>query len=235
MIDDETLVAYADGELAPSRAAAVEQALASDPALAARLEQHRRLVLRLRAAYDPVLTEPVPDRLARTMSGSARVISLADARTARTANAAPLRDWRAGGLIAAGLAIVLVVGQALWAPGAGPVVERGGQLVASGDLGRALDTQLSGGGAIRIQLTFRDQAGAICRSFTGATASGVACRRNGRWALEALFAGEAPSGGDYRMAASGNPRVLQVVGDMISGDAFDAAQERAAKARHWTP
>jgi hypothetical protein len=66
-------------------------------------------------------------------------------------------------------------------------------------------------------------------------ASGVACRQDGGWALEALFPGQAaPGGGDYRMAASGDPRVMQIVGDMISGAAFDAAQERAARARHWT-
>jgi hypothetical protein len=85
----------------------------------------------------------------------------------------------------------------------------------------------------RVQLTFRARTGAICRSFAGAVASGVACRQGGGWALEALFPGQAPSGDGFRMAGSGDPHVLQVVGDMISGEAFDAAQERAAKARHW--
>jgi anti-sigma factor RsiW len=223
MIDDKTLLAYADGELDPGRAADVERVLARDPVLAAKLEQHRRHAGRLRA------------------SGGAKVISLAEARAARAVKAAPARDWRAGGLIAAGLAAALMVGELLWAPHAGPVAERRGQLVASGDLGQTLDTQLSGGaqttrirGPTRIQLTFRDRAGAVCRSFTGAVASGVACRQDGGWALQALFPAQAPSGGDYGTATSGDPRVRRVVGDMISGDAFDAAQERAARARHWT-
>jgi hypothetical protein len=235
MIDDKTLLAYADGELEASRAAAVERMLAEDPALDAKLEQHRRLGARLRAAYDPILNEPVPERLARTARGGGTVISLAEARAARKVTSGPARDWRVGGLLAAGLVAALMVGQALWTPQTGPVMEQAGRLVASGDLGRALDTQLSGGGsAIRVQLTFRDRAGSICRSFTGTLAGGVACRENGRWALEALFPGER-QGGAYRMAASGDPRVLQTVTETISGAPFDASQERVARARHWTP
>lgn len=235
MIDDKTLLAYADGELEAGRAAWVERMLAEDPALAAKLEQHRRLGARLRAAYDPILNEPVPERLARTARGEGTVISLAEARAAHQATSGPARDWRVGGLIAAGLVAALMVGQALWTPQTGPVMEQAGRLVASGDLGRALDTQLSGGGsAIRVQLTFRDRAGSVCRSFTGSVAGGVACRENGRWALEALFPGERQAG-NYRMAASGDPRVLRTVTDTISGEPFDASQERAAQARHWTP
>jgi len=78
----------------------------------------------------------------------------------------------------------------------------------------------------------RDRA--ICRSFTGTLAGGVACRENGRWALKALFPGEGQAG-DYRMASGGDPRVLRTVTDAISGAPFDAGQERAAKGRHWTP
>jgi hypothetical protein len=235
MIDDKTLLAYADGELEPGRAEDVERILAEDPALAAKLEQHRRLAARLRAAYDPVLKEPVPEPLARTARGGGTVISLAKARAARAAKSAPIRNWRAGGLIAAGLLAALVVGQALWTPQSGPVAQRDGRLVASGGLGRALDTQLSGGeSAIRVQLTFRDRAGSICRSFTSPLAGGVACREDGHWALKALFPGQGQAG-QYRMAASGDPRVLQTVTDTISGDPFDATQERAARTRHWAP
>ena len=37
------------------------------------------------------------------------------------------------------------------------------------------------------------------------------------------------------MAAGGDPRVLRTVTDAISGAPFDAGQEHAAKACHWTP
>jgi hypothetical protein len=234
MIDDKTLLAYADGELEPGRAAAVERMLATDPGLAAKLEQHRRLAARLRAAYSPVLKEPVPERLARTARGGGTVISLAQARADRAAKHGPRPGWRAGAVFAASLVAALALGQALLTTRTQPVAEEGGQLVASGALGRALDTQLSGGESpIRVQLTYRDQAGSICRSFTGALAGGIACRENGRWALQALFPGSGPTG-QYRVAG-GDSRVMQIVGETISGKPFDSAQEHAARARHWAP
>jgi hypothetical protein len=157
----------------------------------------------------------------KTARGGGTVISLAEVRAARSAKpGGPRRDWRAGGLLAAGLVAALVIAQAFWTQQTGPVSVRAGRLVASGDLGRALDTQLSGAGsALRVRFTYRDRTGAICRSFAG-TLAGVACREDGRWALKALFPGQSEPGA-YRMA--------------LSGDTFSGAQERAARARHWAP
>jgi len=59
-IDDATLIAFLDGELAPDRAAEIEAALATDPGLAERMARHQRLGLRLRGALDAVLDAPVP-------------------------------------------------------------------------------------------------------------------------------------------------------------------------------
>lgn len=76
-VPDELLMAYADGELSGAEHAAerarVEAAIQSDPALANRVEQHRALRAQLKATFDPVLDEPVPDRLlaaARNMRNS---------------------------------------------------------------------------------------------------------------------------------------------------------------------
>jgi len=132
--------------------------------------------------------EQDPERIARTADGRAKVISLVEARAARAAKTAPPRNSRAGGLIAAGLVAALVVGLAFWTPRTGFVAERDGHLIATGDLAHALDTQLSGEGrVVRVQLTFRDRTGAICRSFTSAEARGVACRQDGGWELQACF------------------------------------------------
>jgi hypothetical protein len=207
--------------------------LATDPGLAAKLERRRRLAARLRAANNPALEESAPERPARTVRGGGTVISLAEARATRAAKVDQRPDWRAGAVLAASLVAALAVGQTLLTTRRPPVAEEGGQLVGSGALGRALDTQLSGGGGtVRVRLTYRDRAGSICRSFTGALAAGVACRENGRWALQALFPGAGPAG-QYGMA--GDPRVMQIVDETISGKPFDSAQEHAAKARHWAP
>lgn len=63
-IDDETLMAYADGELPPERQLEVERALAADPRLAARLEPFLASA-RLLAPLDRTLDEPLPPALAK--------------------------------------------------------------------------------------------------------------------------------------------------------------------------
>ncbi len=237
-IDDETLLAFLDGELDPVRAAQVESAVAKDPPLARRLERHLALGARLRAAFDPVLDEPIPEALLRAGRPPAEVTDLAAFRQRRRPPERPAwMERRPLGLIAASLLAVAVVGQIILTPPPAPITERDGRLVASGRLAHALDVQLASAGAVdgtRIDLTFRDHAGAICRTFESAATAGVACRDKAGWAVKAVFA--SPGGGGaagYRMASSGDPRLMQMVGDMMDGDAFDAARERQARAGHW--
>jgi anti-sigma factor RsiW len=62
-IDDAEIHAYVDGQLTPDRAAAIEAALLREPELAARVAGLRELNAALRDAFDPILTEPIPERL----------------------------------------------------------------------------------------------------------------------------------------------------------------------------
>ena len=62
-VTDADLHAYADGQLAPSRAGVVDEALARDPVLAARVTAAKRHNADLRDALDPWLADPIPDRL----------------------------------------------------------------------------------------------------------------------------------------------------------------------------
>lgn len=62
-IDDADLHAYVDGQLAPERLAAVDAALLREPELAARVAALRELNAALRDALDPILAEPIPERL----------------------------------------------------------------------------------------------------------------------------------------------------------------------------
>lgn len=64
-VSEAELQAWVDGQLAPSRRAAVEAWIGARPEEAERLADERRLGAALRAAYDPVLGEPVPSRLER--------------------------------------------------------------------------------------------------------------------------------------------------------------------------
>lgn len=78
----EELSAYADGQLAPARAAAVEVELARDPGLAASVAEIRRTSAALTQALDPWLAEPLPPRLLAAATPPARAGRLAWMRPA---------------------------------------------------------------------------------------------------------------------------------------------------------
>ena len=109
---DEGLVAYLDGELDASTRAEVEAWLERDAALrdrAAELAEGARL---LRAAFDPVLHEPVPERLiaaARGETGGAVIdITVERAKRAGRLGGRPWLQWAA----VAGVAGLLIGGGA---------------------------------------------------------------------------------------------------------------------------
>jgi len=67
-VSEAELQAYADGRLAAERRAAVEAWLAARPEEAERIAAYRRLAREVRAAYDNMLREPVPERLQQAAS-----------------------------------------------------------------------------------------------------------------------------------------------------------------------
>jgi anti-sigma factor RsiW len=109
--NDETLIAYLDGQLDERGRREVIRALAVDEDLrahAARLNESARLI---RAAYDDVLREPVPERLiaaARGESGLTRLRRLLD-RLRRWRETLGERPWWIGVPAAAAL-LGLVIG-----------------------------------------------------------------------------------------------------------------------------
>jgi anti-sigma factor RsiW len=72
-ITEAELQAYADGRLEEARRVAVEAWIAARPEEAERVADYRRLGDALRAAYDPVLVEPAPDRLRQALRPARRV------------------------------------------------------------------------------------------------------------------------------------------------------------------
>ncbi|HYE51988.1 MAG TPA: hypothetical protein VEB20_20505 [Azospirillaceae bacterium] len=59
---------YVDGALSPGAAAAVGRRLAREPGEAARAVAYRAQIDGLHALYDPVLAEPIPDTLLRSLN-----------------------------------------------------------------------------------------------------------------------------------------------------------------------
>jgi len=112
-LPEADLHAYADRQLPPERAGAVEAALAGDPALAARVAEIRARSAALRDALDPVLAERIPDRL----------LDAARPPQSPAARAALVRRWRLPALAAAA---TLVLGVAVGWFGRDAMIERAG-------------------------------------------------------------------------------------------------------------
>jgi hypothetical protein len=118
---------------------------------------------------------------------------------------------------------------------ASPVEVQGGKIYAASAVDEALSTQLASAprGDVRIGVTYRDQSGAVCRSFTDPSSSGLACREGKGWRVRGLFAAPEGQGGSYRMAAGMDPNLAALVDSTMAGEPFDAAQEKAARDKGW--
>jgi hypothetical protein len=233
-IDEEKLMAFADGELQGAERDAVERALAEDAGLREQLEEQRRLRATLTGHYGPVAGEEVPERLL-AMLGAGRaegVASLSAMRERRRLIQRPV--WRNFGAIAATLAVGIVAGQLIPSRGTGLVGTENGMLVARGELADALETQLASAqapdAATRIGVTFPDKQGRLCRTFDAAATSGLACRADDNWTVVMTAA---PQGHATEYRQAGSSLVLQAAQEMMGDVPLDAAAEKAAMAADW--
>jgi len=242
-VPDEMLMAYADGELDAAERAQVEAAMAADPQLARRVAAHQALRSTLAAGFGKVLEEPIPERLTSLARSAAAAPPKGQVLPFRLHAAAAPRPWLQWGSLAASF----VLGALIWQFAAqrylsGPVLDRNGELVASGALARALSNQLAADEApstpVQIGVSFLSKGGDYCRTFQlrGANgAAGMACQRNTQWKLEVLTrtASDAASP-QYRQAASAlPPAVVRAVTDSIAGEPLDAGAEIRVRAREW--
>lgn len=230
-IDDELLMAFADGELNEISRARVERALAEDPALRARLEQQQRLRDRLAAHYGPAAEEEVPERFRAMLETNVVPLAAARPRMVR-----PI--WQTVTALAATLLLGLLVGRTLLAPApSGPFVVESGTMVARGELAEALETQLASAQpqdvATRIGVTFRNNQGRACRTFDSLSAAGIACRNEADWQVVLTVPGSGTQNGDFRQAASGSLLVQQTAQEMMAGEPYDDAAERRARDSGW--
>ncbi len=257
-ISDETLMAFADGELEGAARTAVESAMREDPEIEKRVARHRALRGRISMAYSSELSERVPDRLvSAAMAGAAaprdNVIRLEDAAKSRQARSRPGHEsspssrgpaWAWAASIAA--SVVVGLGLGFFASRQGELAllrSESGALVAHGELARALSEQLaaqqSPNAAVRIGVSFLAKSGDYCRSFVlsgSLPQSGLACRHGADWLIHSLVQG--PEGGtaaaDYRTAASPMAAaIFRSVDELIVGEPLDGAAEAAARANQW--
>jgi anti-sigma factor RsiW len=109
---DETLIAYLDGELDADLRGEVESWLESDAELRDRVAALAMSAEALRAVFEPVLHEPVPERLlaaARGANVGAEIVDFGAAQTTRAPRPLMQRRW-ARWAAAAGVGGLLIGG-----------------------------------------------------------------------------------------------------------------------------
>jgi len=257
---DETLMAYADGELDQESRRQIEIAMRHDSSLA-------RRVARLRAARDEGLYADQRGPSGARARPSANVVQLATVRAQRLAaqqavRKATRRRW--SWLEWSALALVMVLGLAAgkfglakWQPNwfsgepAAPpteVASRNGWLLAQGKLAAVLSQQLGGSATqseadVRVGLSFLSNEGTYCRSFTlvGMTQDlvGIACRASEEWRIPVLVQNARPipasaAGGAYRASGTEMPTaLLEAIDQRIVGGMLDTRAELEALRRNW--
>jgi anti-sigma-K factor RskA len=251
-INDEMLMAFADGELQGEANAQVEAAMRDDAQIAARVAAHRAMRQRLQAAFAAELSEPIPERLLSAVNRApslpqATVTNLKDARESRARDAMikrPRTWWRPVAAIAASLLIGFGLGHGGFRQSDLIMVQNtSGAMVASGQLAQALSRQLtheqSSTSAVQIGMSFLAKSGDYCRTFSlsgGLSPAGLACHRGQEWQIKTLVQGAGEATGDYRTAASPiPPAILKAVEAQMADEPMDSAAESAARAKDWTP
>jgi hypothetical protein len=250
-VSDETLMAYADGEVDEATRAIIEAAMRENPEVRRRIAEHRALREAMQGAFSAVLDEPVPQRLIDAARGQTaapaggHVVDLAGARRA-VAGQAPgrLLSWQPAAM-AASVLVGVALGYVGW-HSAKPLVttSSSGELLAGAGLAEALSNQLSEdrspGLAAITGLSFRAKTGDYCRTFSlsgSHASSGLACHEGVGWTIKVLAQSPtaASNSSNFRRAASADPPAVRAaVEESIDGEPLDRAGEIAARQGNWS-
>ncbi|MFC5069992.1 anti-sigma factor family protein [Flaviflagellibacter deserti] len=220
-VNDEMLMAYADGELDPKEMQAIARAVAADPALARRVGLFRTSRAIARDTLSADLQDPLPERLV--------------AAVMQPANSAAQRGWATSTLLPLAAALVVAAGLGGYFLGnrAGD-----GVLAANEALVTALDASLTGetlgagDGAVKLLSTFRTKQG-TCRMFETSARKpvrGLGCHQDGRWHVVAAVA-ESGEGGFA--PASGAASLDAVLDDLDAQSPLSTAEEEALRKNGW--
>lgn len=258
--DDDTLVAYLDGQLSEDGCAQVEQALENDAVLSARLQALADSSELARRAFDPVLLEPVPPHLI------ASIWQAPDPRTRATPPKAPglLERWRdvlRRGTrprvwpVLASVAVLGLVASIGWqwqaADEASFAALQRGDVVRDPTLARALDTSPSGDvlqtadGVVEVLATFRQrEGGGHCREFNRISTDrtrdelGIACRSGAGQAWQLDFVATETRGAtdstEYQTASDAQHEAADTfLHQRVQGGPLDTSEELALIERGW--
>ena len=255
-LNDETLMAYADGELNEADRKAVEAALADDPAAREDLRVFVQSADALRGAFDEALKVPPSEELLA-------MIREHQADTKRASSLGSLAGFfgdlmRPAPALAAGLALAVGLGSGViltdspMSDEPQPVLARIGddavlqEALERSPSGQMIDLASLDGSAQHTVLplsSFMDRRGHFCREYeevivargeTHAT-FGVACRASdGAWRNEALMAHWlAVPGSNEKWVPAEGADISRLIDAMIDGAPMTAAEEANAIGRAW--
>ena len=214
-ISPDLLNDYIDGKLSSEEASSIAAKVASDPELAAYVEDQKAV----RAA----LSAPSVIRLRRW---NERLMSSSAA-------------WIPAAAMAAGIVLGVLLAASF---GIGTELRgANGSLVAQNELAQALSTGLSNEqtqGGTQVGASFWSKNAAFCRSFTirgnaESAVAGIACRERGAWRIAAM-ATVAPNEVTFPLVpAALPPSVRAVMENLIVGQTLDPDAERQARSQGW--
>lgn len=225
-IDDETLMALADGEIDPPRADDLRRAIAADPDLQARLhrfQETRRLLGELRQPASQNSRDEDP--LAAMIRAAVK-----PADTGHDAPSLPANLNRRPWMAAAASVAVVALGLGWWGWSGTSVGFSAAEVAALDNLPSGQVLTLDGGADLAMIASFRLADGAFCREFE--TVQGqdlrtvLACRDGGGW-TERFAAVSQDGGQDYR-AASGQGTIDQTLADLGAGQPLTPEDEALA-------
>lgn len=197
-LDDEILMAYADGQLEAAERAEIEAALAENPEARETVQLFQDTRFTLSGLYDAPLREAVPVRLLATLQEDNRVVAFPRQHQCwYRSTAIPWSLAATVAICAVGLATGIFTSTDLFSSKVQPAL-------TDSLLNRALENQPSGtplviaGNGVTREimplLTFQDTAGRYCREFENQlihafgknnVTVGVACRDSDGWQVQA--------------------------------------------------
>ncbi|MCV9967168.1 hypothetical protein OIU34_35640 [Pararhizobium sp. BT-229] len=218
--DDETVMAFADGETDAETTARIEAALETDDELMARVATFMETRAAAKEALAPMLNEPVPDALMasvrrmiderdKELPASAtpdasttpdNVITFAPRPAPTPAPAPGKRLWLAS--LAASILVAVVAGSAGYFAGQSAIPQGPDFTHVTPAVAGILEKSASASdvaaidvGSMRVVSSFRSEAGEFCREFevslrSGRSVTSVACHTAGNWETRLTVATE---------------------------------------------
>ena len=238
---DETLMAYADGELDEDVALAVETAMASDPELIKELVGFTRSRRLARAAMSRGLEQASPELISAISAMARRPDTRpVEEKAYRWSTFLTSRYWMTGAGLSAAALLVFAGGLGYFL-GASPLVDPGRTALShldDPDVSAALHKLASGerrpiaGGVLDPVATYRLEDGTLCRDYVlvadQTRAEALACRYEGTWRTMAAIA--KPSSNAY-VPASGETVIDSYLQQIKAGDPLTPEDEERQLAR----